>query len=429
MKVLVVGATGLIGASVCARLSTDGHEITALVRPGSKSVPTAVRQVIELDIAAASHTEDWLPKLASIEAVVNCAGVLQDSPRERTRDVHVAGAAALFLACEQLGIRRVIHFSAIGADREQLSAFSETKHQGDRALMARDLDWVILRPSVVLGRPAFGASALLRGLAALPILPLMPNTGELQVVQLEDVAATVSFFLDPSAPSHLEMELVGPQRLAMEQVIALYREWFGWPAARAYRLHAAAGALLYRLGDFAGSLGWRPPMRSTARREIARGAIGDPSRWIETTGAQPRALDAALAAEPATVQERWFARLYFLKPVTFIVLSFFWLATGIVSLTTGYVHGVELMLRTGAGVLSEPAVIAGALADICVGLAIAWRPFARLGLHAAIGLSLFYVAAGTVLLPELWNEPLGPLMKIWPIMVLHFVALAILEER
>jgi hypothetical protein len=37
--------------------------------------------------------------------------------------------------------------------------------------------------------------------------------------------------------------------------------------------------------------------------------------------------------------------------------------------------------------------------------------------------------AGTLMLPQLWRDPLGPMMKIWPILVLNFVALAILEER
>jgi|UPI0006921241 hypothetical protein len=36
-------------------------------------------------------------------------------------------------------------------------------------------NWIILRPSVVIRRVAYGASAMLRGLAALPILPLMPD--------------------------------------------------------------------------------------------------------------------------------------------------------------------------------------------------------------------------------------------------------------
>jgi hypothetical protein len=36
---------------------------------------------------------------------------------------------------------------------------------------------------------------------------------------------------------------------------------------------------------------------------------------------------------------------------------------------------------------------------------------------------------GTILVPRLWADPLGPMLKIWPIIVLHFTALAILENR
>jgi hypothetical protein len=79
--------------------------------------------------------------------------------------------------------------------------------------------------------------------------------------------------------------------------------------------------------------------------------------------------------------------------------------------------------------LSGPAVVAGGFADIVVGIAIAWRPLTRAGLLGALALSLFYVAAGTMLRPDLWLEPLGPLLKIMPIFALHLVALAILDER
>jgi uncharacterized protein YbjT (DUF2867 family) len=428
MKVLVVGAKGFIGSAVCARLSSEGHAVIAAVRSRNTAIAQASRTIV-VDLAAATQAADWQPYLAGIDAVVNCAGVLQDSPRESTKRVHVEGISALFAACEAAGIRRVIHFSAIGVDRGVVSEFSRTKLAGDEALMARNLDWVILRPSVVLGRSAFGGSALFRGLAALPWLPVMPGAGPLQVVQLDDVLDTVSFFLKSSAPANCVLELVGPEQLPMAVVVARYRAWMGWPPARTVMLPEWAAALLYRLGDFASSLGWRPAMRTTARKEIARGATGDPGLWTTMTGIEPRSLAAALRAEPASVQERWFAKLFFLKPVIFTVFPVFWLVTGIVSLTTGYDAGVDLMRRAGARALAAPGVIAGALADILVGLAIAYRPTARYGLYGALALSLFYLAAATVLLPELWNDPLGALVKIWPILALNLVALAILEER
>jgi len=205
--------------------------------------------------------------------------------------------------------------------------------------MARDLDWVILRPSVVLGRPAFGASALMRGLASLPVVPLMPGTRPLQVVQLGDVLATISFFLSAETPSRLQLELVGPDRLSMAEIIAQYREWYGWPPARSVTLPRWLAHSLYRLGDVAGALGWRPPVRSNAAREIARGAVGDPGPWMLVTGIRPRSLAQALAAEVAPVQEKWFARLYLLKAVIFPVLAIFWIGTGIISLNFGLSGG------------------------------------------------------------------------------------------
>jgi uncharacterized protein YbjT (DUF2867 family) len=428
MSILVTGASGLIGSSLCARLAAEGHHVVGVLHR-SRTDSLHHGSTFVLDMVKAVRPEVWIEHLAGVEAVVNCAGVLQDSPRESIREVHATGASALFLACEKVGVRKVIHFSAIGVNRDQPSTFSISKLAGDEALMARNLDWIILRPSVVLGRPVFGASALMRGLAVWPWLPLMPNTGRLQVVQLDDVVETVVFFLNPNSPSKLALDLAGPEALSMAELIAAYRRWFGWREAKFFELPRWAAQLLYRMGDFAGWLGWRPAMRTNAAKEITRGAVGDPTEWSRLTGIVPETLKAALSANPASVQDRWFAKLYFVKPAMFFVLSFFWIATGVISLTTGWHNGVALLRPTAVSALAEPAVIAGALADIGVGAAIAWRPSAPWGLWGAIAISFFYLITGTILRPDLWNEPLGPFLKILPILVLHFAALAILVER
>jgi uncharacterized protein YbjT (DUF2867 family) len=430
MRVLVIGATGLIGGAIMARLIEADCQVVGIARrtaAAARSMPAA--QWISLDIAAAKQPSKWLPYLTGIDAVVNCAGVLQDSPYESTRAVHVDGIAALFAACEHLGVRRVVHLSAIGVDREAPTPFSHSKLEGDRALMSHELDWVILRPSVVVGAAAYGGSALFRGLAALPFLPVMPDTGLLQPVQLDDVVETVLLCLTSKVPPRSALELAGPDRLSVVEIVRRYRSWLGWGEPHTLRLPRWAAVFLYWLGDFAGWLGWRPPMRSTARREIARGAIGDPSTWMRVTGIAPKSLLAALAAHPASVQERWFSLLYFLKPVVFVILSLYWLVTGLIALVPGYRVAVELMQEGGAGALSGACVVAGALADIVIGLGIALRRTTRVALYAAIAASVFYIIAGTAITPWLWYDPLGPLVKIAPILVLTFIALAILEDR
>lgn len=430
MRVLLTGATGLIGSAVLARLRGEGHEVVAVARSGAAAVrlPEAA-SCVALDIASATSAADWLPHLAGIDAVVNCAGVLQDSPRDSTAGVHVDGTAALFAACEQAGVRRVVQLSALGVDRAGAStAFARTKLAGDQALMARNLEWVVLRPSVVVGRAAYGGSALFRGLAALPIMPQVADAGPLQVVQLDDLVRTVLFFLRPEAPTRVALEIAGPERLSLEDVLTTYRRWLGRGEARFVKVPAWMAHAAFRLGDLAGLLGWRPPLRSTTRLELMHGAVGDPAPWMRLTGIAPRTLAAALAAEPASVQEQWFARLYFLKPLALAALALYWIVTGLVALGPGWADAAGLIHEAGFGAAGALAAL-GALADIAIGVAIAVRHTARPSLYAALALSVAYLVLGTLLLPWLWADPLGPLMKVLPIMVLNLVALAILDDR
>ena len=267
MHVLVLGATGLIGSATCARLLSEGNEVTGLARRAPAVAPYATR-IVAADIACLRSAADWLPYLAGVEAVVNCAGVLQDTASNSTAGVHDAGVSALYRACATAGIRRVVHLSAIGVDRLTPTEFSQTKLRGDESLMALDLDWVILRPSVVVGAPAYGGSALFRGLAALSIFLKPAGTGQLQVVQLDEVVSSITFFLREDAPSKVVLDIAGPERLSFSDIIQRYRAWLGWKPARSLAMPRWLMAFMYRLGDLAGYFGWRPPIRSTAGIEI-----------------------------------------------------------------------------------------------------------------------------------------------------------------
>lgn len=427
MRILIVGATGLIGSAIAARLIADGEAVTGLARrPVRADAPE--QRWVRGDITRMSAT-DWSRCLDGIDAVVNCAGVLQDMPGDNSQAVHVDAVAVLLDACRLAGIRRYVHLSAIGVDRGAASPFSAFKGEGDKLVAASGLDWVILRPSLVLGRRVYGGSAAIRALAASPLSPELPDLGPIQTVQLDDVAATVAFFLRSDSPSRVALDVTDTETQTLPQIVAHYRRWLGWPPARRVAIPAWVAAAIYKAADLVSGLGWRPPLRSTSRLELARGIVGDPTRWTALTGITPRPLAAALAAEPAGVEQRWFARLYFLKAALVVVLSLFWIATGAVALGPGYEGGVSLLREAGAGMLAAPLAIAGAVADVAIGVAIAVRRWSGTALWAAVMLSALYLVLGTLLLPRLWSEPLGPLVKIIPILVLHLVAIAIREDR
>jgi uncharacterized protein YbjT (DUF2867 family) len=428
-RIAVIGATGLLGSHIVAALAANGKDVIAIARhvaEGAISL-SAVRWA-QVDLASSRQLE-WLTLLEGVHSVVNCAGALQEGPADDIVGTHVTGLRALLAACETAGVRRFIHFSAMGVDRATPTEFSQSKWAGDQALVASKLDWVILRPSVVLGASAYGASALIRGLAALPLMPVMADTAPLRPVALDDVVETVRFFLDAEAPIKMALNLAGPEQFDFRQLVRLYRQWLGFRPAPEVNLPGWLGGLLYRSGDFAGRLGWRPPVRSTARLEIARGAAEDNAEWVGLTGVDPQRIGTMLNARPASVQERWFAGLYLAKPVMLVSLGIFWIGSGLASIGPGYATGIAMMEQGGAGALAPFAVIGGGVADLLIGIGIALRPTARSALLGGMAVSILYAVAGTIVTPWLWLDPLAALLKIGPLLSLHIVALVTLRDR
>jgi hypothetical protein len=130
------------------------------------------------------------------------------------------------------------------------------------------------------------------------------------------------------------------------------------------------------------------------------------------------------------VQERWFARLYVLKPLVFGILAIFWIETAFISIGPGYDVGMGLMREGGIeGPLAVAAVVGGGLLDLVIGIGIALRRTTKLALIASLIVSVVYFVIGTIIVPRLWIDPLGPMMKIWPIFVFTLVALAIRDDR
>lgn len=430
-RILVLGGYGLIGSAVVERLLAAGHPVTGLGRSvagARRSLPGAAW--VERDMARLRTSEDWLPLLDGIGAVVNCAGALQDGPRDDVRAVQSVAARALFAACARAGVRRVVQVSAAGADPGAATAFLRTKAEADAALARLDLDWVVLRPGLVLAPQAYGGTALLRALASLPLaLPPALASRPVQTVHVDEVARAVLLAVEGRVPARAAYDLVEAEARPLAEVVAAWRARLGCPRARGLPVPLPLVRAAFRAGDALSLLGWRPPARTTALRTLQPGVVGDPGPWARASGRPVPGLEESLRRLPSTVQERWFGRTWALKPLVIGTLAAFWAGTGLVALWR-LDEAAALLTDRGFGERAAAlTVAAGATLDLALGVAVAFRratPWAALGMAAATSA---YLLGGTALAPELWADPLGPYLKSLPGAVLALVAWAIAEER
>ncbi|MEM0949609.1 MAG: NAD(P)H-binding protein [Pseudomonadota bacterium] len=321
--VAVVGANGTIGRVCIQTLLSHGHAVRPISRR-SKPVGTVAQGPVALDMRSAT-LEDWRAALAGVDAVVNCAGVLQDGAQDNLEAVHVSAVRQLLDAIPKPHCR-MVQISAAGVSDEASTAFFRTKAEGDALIRDRASDWVILRPTLVLGPDAYGGTALLRASAATPwigvhVLPYAP----VQTVYVGDVAAAVLACVNDEIPSGTIADLTASEGHSLSDLTTRFRQWLGLtPWRRTFRLPDSGISVISRIADGLGWLGCRSPLRSTAVSVLRDGVRGDQDVWASVGGAPCRSLDETLATLSATAQERLFARMFLLLPVAIATLSVFW---------------------------------------------------------------------------------------------------------
>jgi hypothetical protein len=171
-------------------------------------------------------------------------------------------------------------------------------------------------------------------------------------------------------------------------------------------------------------------MRSTAIAELRRGVTGDPSPWMAATGIVPTTIEARIGSRTATIQDKWFARLFLIKALAIASLALFWFASGFIALVISYDAAAAILTSHHfPAPLAGPVTIGSSIMDMTIGCLIAFRRTAAAGLLAGIVVSLGYMASAALLTPDLWIEPLGALVKTGPAIVLMLVALLTLDNR
>jgi nucleoside-diphosphate-sugar epimerase/phosphohistidine swiveling domain-containing protein len=193
MKIVVTGASGVVGRGVASRLRNAGHDVVGLARQRPASWP------LTMDFAEADIRDATVVRRAVVgaEVIVHCAWAANPgSDRQLANDVNVGGTANLLEAMAISGSRRIVFVSSAhvyGNCPGRTTPLTEDDVQRgcdtakvETMIANGGVEWVAVRSALVLGREV--DNAVLRLLAA-PMLLDVGGFGDhpLQVVHTDDI--------------------------------------------------------------------------------------------------------------------------------------------------------------------------------------------------------------------------------------------------
>ncbi len=222
MDVLVTGGTGFVGTHLCHELVDRGHTVTALSRsPDRSGLPSDV-EVVTGDV---TEPETLADPMAGQDAVVNLVALSPlfkpkggDRMHER---VHLQGTRNVLDAAEDADVSAIVQMSALGADPDGSTAYIRAKGRAETAVRESDLDWTIVRPSVIFGDG--GEFVHFTRQLTTPYVTALPSGGStrFQPIWIGDLAPMLAAAVADESHRGAAYDIGGPETLTLADIATL----------------------------------------------------------------------------------------------------------------------------------------------------------------------------------------------------------------
>jgi uncharacterized protein YbjT (DUF2867 family) len=239
VNVCVLGGSGFVGTELVIRLVHAGHWVRVPTRNLAHAERLRVLETAELRVANVHDPRVLSQLFRDCEAVINLVGILNSRRGASFEAVHTALAAKVMTAARGVGVRRLLHMSAVGADAHAPSRYLRSKAAAEAHLRAAAADGgypavTIFRPSVIFGANdsltnRFAALLRLAG----GWLPLARARARFAPVSVGDVVEAFVRVLEgrptSGALAPAVYELCGPQVMSLEEIVRLTARAAGLP--------------------------------------------------------------------------------------------------------------------------------------------------------------------------------------------------------
>lgn len=233
-RVAVVGGTGFLGTAFVRELYERGHTVRVLSRHPEKLANLFRGRSVEARAADVTRPDSLPPALEGAEVVIHCVQFpgypVEDPARGRTfMEVDARGTLRTVRAASQVGVRRFVYLSGVGADPDAPEAWFRAKGVAEQAVAASGMAGVRIRPSWVYGPEDVSLNRFVTVLRRVPLFfpQLGPGSQRINPLFVEDLAPVVAEAATEERADGTAFEIGGPITYSMDEIIRLVMEAIG----------------------------------------------------------------------------------------------------------------------------------------------------------------------------------------------------------
>lgn len=220
-RVVVLGGSGFVGETLISKLCAQGYWVRVLSRRRDSAkhlflLPNV--EVLECDV----HDAHALKlALSGNDAVINLVGILHEHGRQTYETAHHQLARCVAQLCDELSIKRLLHMSALCADKKAPSQYLRSKAAAETAVLEYQarLNITVFRPSVIFGRGDSFLNLFATLIKTLPIILLAKPDAKFQPIWVGDVAKVMMISLENADTYDKIYELGGPEIFTLRQLV------------------------------------------------------------------------------------------------------------------------------------------------------------------------------------------------------------------
>ncbi|MBC7997355.1 MAG: NAD(P)H-binding protein [Leptolyngbya sp.] len=163
MNVAITGGTGFIGSHLARALVSRGDFPRVLAR-GINNRDDSIRRLTNASFTPVSMSDEkkLFQSFQGCDVVAHLAGIRYEPNTGDFEKTHVESTIKVIHAARKAGVSKIVYVSCQRARPKCFNKFYESKWEAEQLIRASEIDYTVLKPSIVFGRGDFFLTAIKR---------------------------------------------------------------------------------------------------------------------------------------------------------------------------------------------------------------------------------------------------------------------------